>query len=76
MSKKRGKVSWLNALRGNGFIQTDDGDDVFFYTRNVETDETFGSVQEDDQVDVEMPTSKYQPAKKVSIWGRGKTKIG
>ena len=48
-----GKVKWFNESKGYGFIQRDDGDDVFVHYSNI-TGKGFRTLKENDTVEFEV----------------------
>ena len=50
---KNGKVKWFNAEKGFGFIETEDGTDVFVHFSAIQTD-GFKSLDEGQEVSFEV----------------------
>ena len=48
-----GKVKWFNESKGYGFIQRDDGSDVFVHYSNI-TGKGFRTLKENDDVEFEV----------------------
>lgn len=48
-----GKVKWFNAQKGFGFIETDDGQDVFVHYSAISSD-GYKSLEEGDDVEFEV----------------------
>ena len=49
----RGRVKWFNAERGFGFIEQEDGPDVFIHYSAIQ-EEGFKSVEEGEEVEFEI----------------------
>ncbi len=49
----RGRVKWFNAERGFGFIEQEDGPDVFVHYSAIQ-EEGFKSVEEGEEVEFEI----------------------
>jgi len=61
----RGKVKWFNSAKGWGFIQNEDGKDVFVHYTAIEG-EGYRSLQEGQEVEFEIAdTPKGPQAEKV-----------
>ena len=48
-----GKVKWFDAKKGFGFIQTEEGNDVFVHFSGIVTD-GFKTLEEDQEVEFEV----------------------
>ncbi len=55
-----GKVKWFDPKKGFGFIQRDEGDDVFVHFSSIEGD-GFKSLEEDQKVTFEIVDSDKGP---------------
>ena len=53
MDRTTGKVKWFSQAKGYGFIQRDDGDDVFVHYSSIEGD-GFRTLNEGDRVEFEL----------------------
>lgn len=51
----KGKVKWFNAEKGYGFIEQEDGEDVFVHFSAIQ-DEGFKTLQEGQEVEFEVTT--------------------
>jgi len=47
----KGKIKWYNEIRGFGFIETENGDDIFVHRSGLSS--TYGGLQPDQQVQFE-----------------------
>ncbi len=56
----KGKVKWFDTTKGFGFIQTDDGDDVFVHYTSIESD-GFKSLKPDQVVMFEVSKGERGP---------------
>lgn len=56
----QGKVKWFSAEKGYGFIEREDGDDVFVHFSAVEG-EGFRSLEEGQQVEFEITEGQRGP---------------
>jgi len=57
---QRGKVKWLNAERGFGFIEQEDGPDVFVHFSAIQ-EEGFKSLEESEEVEFEVVMADRGP---------------
>ena len=57
---EEGTVKWFNDRKGYGFIQRENGKDVFVHFSNI-TGDGFKSLQEGDQVSFEVTESERGP---------------
>ena len=55
-----GKVKWFNPEKGYGFIERDDGGDVFVHFSAIQT-EGFKTLNEGDQVEFEVVEGQRGP---------------
>ncbi len=53
----QGTVKWFNASKGYGFIETDDGDDVFVHFSAI-NGEGFKTLEEGQKVEFDVVTGK------------------
>ena len=56
----RGKVKWFNSAKGYGFIQRDDGKDVFVHFSAIQGD-GYRSLEEGQEVEFEIADSPKGP---------------
>ena len=56
-----GKVKWFNERRGFGFIETDEGNDVFVHFSAIQ-DSGFRTLQEGQRVSFEVQQGQKGPA--------------
>lgn len=56
----RGTVKWFNAEKGYGFIQSDDGGDVFVHFSGIEG-EGFKTLEEGQEVEFDVVDSNRGP---------------
>ena len=54
----KGTVKWFNARKGFGFIQVEDGDDVFVHRNDIPLEI---ELNENDKVDFEIEKSERGP---------------
>ncbi len=57
---QEGIVKWFNADKGYGFIQVEDGDDIFVHFSAIQSD-GFKSLSEGDKVEFEVTDSERGP---------------
>ncbi len=55
-----GKVKWFNAEKGFGFIEREDGDDVFVHFTAIQT-EGFKTLEEGQEVEFEITDGNRGP---------------
>ena len=56
----RGKVKWFNSAKGYGFIQQEDGKDVFVHFSAIQGD-GYKSLEEGEEVEFEIADSPKGP---------------
>ena len=56
----KGKVKWFNEKKGFGFLEMDDGDDVFVHYSNIQG-EGFRTIREGDSVEFEVQDGPKGP---------------
>jgi len=65
--RKTGTVKWFNDKKGFGFIQREDGDDLFVHHNSIESD-GYHTLKENQKVEFEVVTTeKGLAAGKVTI---------
>ena len=57
---QRGKVKWFNAERGFGFIEQEDGPDIFVHYSAIQ-EEGFKSLEENEEVEFEVVMADRGP---------------
>lgn len=60
MSKSRGRVKWFNDSKGYGFIERDDGKDVFVHYSAISGD-GFRTLREGQEVEFELSDGAKGP---------------
>ncbi|MCS7230285.1 MAG: cold-shock protein [Candidatus Kryptonium sp.] len=50
----RGKVKWFNNKKGYGFIETEDGREVFVHYSEIKSDKRFKTLEEGAKVEFEI----------------------
>ncbi len=56
----KGKVKWFDTKKGFGFIQSDEGDDVFVHYTNIQS-EGFKTLEQGQDVTFELVEGKKGP---------------
>ena len=57
-----GTVKWFNSRKGYGFINSDDGMDIFVHYSAIKVDEgEFATLNEDDKVEFEITQGEKGP---------------
>ena len=56
----KGKVKWFNEKKGFGFLERDEGDDVFVHYSNIQG-EGFKTIREGDSVEFEVQDGPKGP---------------
>jgi CspA family cold shock protein len=56
----KGKVKWFNEKKGFGFLERDEGDDVFVHYSNIQG-EGFRTIREGDSVEFEVQDGPKGP---------------
>lgn len=65
---QKGKVKWFDNKKGFGFIVTDDGKDVFVHFSDIESEDSYKSLQEGTEVEFEISEEgKGSKASKVKV---------
>ena len=59
--RETGTVKWFNDKKGFGFIQREDGDDLFVHHNSIET-EGFRTLKDNQKVEFEVVTTEKGPA--------------
>ena len=59
--KEKGTVKWFNAAKGYGFIQRENGEDVFVHFSAIQS-EGYKSLSEGDRVEFTVEEGKKGPA--------------
>ena len=63
----KGKVKWFDTKKGFGFIQSEDGNDIFVHYSNIQT-EGFKNLMQGQEVTFEISEGKKGPqASKVEV---------
>ncbi|MBD3155445.1 MAG: cold-shock protein [Candidatus Aenigmarchaeota archaeon] len=62
----KGKVKWFNRMKGYGFIEPEEGEDVFVHHTSIEKGEgeTFVQLNEGDEVEFDVEESPKGPQAK------------
>ena len=58
---EKGKVKWFNPAKGFGFIERENGPDVFVHFQNIEMD-GFKTLEEGEKVEFEVEETKQGEA--------------
>jgi CspA family cold shock protein len=60
MARMKGKVKWFSAQKGYGFIEMDDGKDIFVHHSAIQM-EGFRALEQGDQVEFEVTQGPKGP---------------
>lgn len=60
MARMKGKVKWFSAQKGYGFIEMDDGKDIFVHHSAIEM-EGFRALEQGDEVEFEVTQGPKGP---------------
>jgi len=61
MAQETGKVKWFNNQKGYGFIERDNGEDIFVHYSAIDMD-NYKSLEENDKVTFEVGQGRKGPA--------------
>ncbi len=74
----KGTVKWFDSRKGFGFIQSEEGNDIFVhYSAIVANDDNYKSLNENDEVDFEIVQGQKGPkAEKVVVTKKAENQRG
>jgi CspA family cold shock protein len=61
MAQETGKVKWFNNQKGYGFIERDNGEDIFVHYSAIDMD-NYKTLEENDKVTFEVGQGRKGPA--------------